>query len=659
MNFKSYIFAILSVGCFSFNAFPQAPPFHWAHQIGGVNNDYVYDIITDNSGNLYTIGSFENTADFDPGIGTTNLTSQGADDAFIAKYNTLGNLIWVKQIGGNSYQYAENIKLDASGNIFVTGAFQGVTDFDTGPGTYTLTNTTLGENDAFILKLDANGNFVWVKVIKGQANVSIRDFELDALGNIYSCGSFGLNTDFDPGVTTFTLNPVGWLDIYILKLDANGDFGWVINMGAPAQNSSPTALNLDAANNVVVSGNFEGTVDFNPSIATNTLSSLGLADGFIAKYTSAGAYVFAKQIGGANTQNCRDLLVDPTGDIYVCGHYLGITDFDPSITNFTLTPVGLVDAFILKLDNNGNFIWVKNFGGAGNTSTILRTINCDLSGDVYSSGDFSNVIDVDPNLGIVNYTATSNSDIFTIKLNGNGNFIWASQFSGNSGGVTTNQYIDNLGIVYTVGLFADMMDFDHTANTYSLTSVASSYDGFINKMGPCNVPANPLNTTPINNENVCSGQSTTLSVVQNSANINWYASPTSTLIIATGSVIVTSNSLAVGNYTYFAQAATCTLSAKTAVSFSINTCTGLMNEVANSDLYKVFPNPTNGRLNIEVKNYNESIITVISIDGQIIESMKPSTNKCVIDLSSLKNGLYIIKIESLDSSLIQKIIKYD
>src|SRR5678816_164169 len=136
----------------------QSANFKWAKQMGGRGADAAgASIAVDADGNVYTTGGFSGTADFDPGPGTYNLTSAGTYDMFISKLDSSGKFIWAKQMGGNSSSaWGPSITLDAAGNIYSTGTFEGTVDFDPGPGVFTLSAIKA----SFVLKLDADGNFI-------------------------------------------------------------------------------------------------------------------------------------------------------------------------------------------------------------------------------------------------------------------------------------------------------------------------------------------------------------------------------------------------------------------------------------------------------------------------------------------------------------------
>ena len=138
-----------------------AQNYAWAKSMGGTIFDVGRGIAVDTAGNVYTTGGFQETVDFDPGIGIVNLTSAGGYDIFISKLDVLGNLVWTKNLGGTSDDYGQSIAVDYSGNVYTTGYFSGTVDFDPGAGIFNL--TSVGSIDIFVSKLDASGNFVWAK----------------------------------------------------------------------------------------------------------------------------------------------------------------------------------------------------------------------------------------------------------------------------------------------------------------------------------------------------------------------------------------------------------------------------------------------------------------------------------------------------------------
>src|SRR5262245_15445687 len=112
--------------------FTPALNFAWGFQTGSTLADWASAVDTDPGGNVYLTGCFQGTVDFDPGAGTTNLTSAGGLDVFVAKYSPAGNFLWARSVGGAALDSAQDIAIDGAGNVLVVGSFNGTVDFDPG-----------------------------------------------------------------------------------------------------------------------------------------------------------------------------------------------------------------------------------------------------------------------------------------------------------------------------------------------------------------------------------------------------------------------------------------------------------------------------------------------------------------------------------------------
>jgi len=323
--------------------------FLWVKQMGGAYVDYVYSITTDANGYLYATGTFNGTADFDPGVGTANLTSAGGEDIFIQKLDANGNLIWVKQMGGTVNDRGLSITTDANRIIYSTGIFMGTVDFDPGVGTANL--TSIGSHDNFIQKLDTNGNLLWVKQMGGTGYTYVSSITTDANGNVYTVGAFEATVDFDPGIGTFNLTSVGWSDIFIQKLDANGNLLWVKQIEDTNEHYG-LSITTDAIGNLYTTGMFSDTVDFDPGANIFNLTSVGNHDIFIQKLDANGNLLWVKQMGGTGHDFGNSITVDANENVYAIGGFDGIADFDPGFGFTNLTPVGLEDIFIHKLSQS-------------------------------------------------------------------------------------------------------------------------------------------------------------------------------------------------------------------------------------------------------------------------------------------------------------------
>ncbi|WYL99987.1 MAG: DUF4347 domain-containing protein [Gloeotrichia echinulata CP02] len=469
----------------------------WAKNLGGSSSDQGYGIAVDSGGNVYTTGYFVETADFDPGAGTANLTSAGSQDIFISKLNSDGSFAWAKKLGGSSLDQGQGIAVDSGGNVYTTGYFFGTADFDPGAGTANLTSA--GINDIFISKLNSDGTFAWAKKFGGSSNDIGYGIALDSGGNVYTTGYFYGTVDFDPGAGTANLTSAGNNDIFISKLNSDGTFAWAKNLGGSSDDIG-NSIAVDSGGNVYTTGYFFGTADFDPGAGTANLTSAGSQDIFISKLNSDGTFAWAKNLGGSSTDIGNSIAVDSGGNVYTTGIFQGTADFDPGADTANLTSAGSYDIFISKLNSDGSFAWAKNLGGS--STDIGNSIAVDSGGNVYTTGFFSWIVDFDPGAGTANLTSAGSQDIFISKLNSDGTFAWAKNLGGSSFEQGNSIVVDSGGNVYTTGFFYGTADFDPGAGTANLTS-AGSDDIFISKLSPTNSsPTNLTLSATTVNENV-------------------------------------------------------------------------------------------------------------------------------------------------------------
>jgi hypothetical protein len=396
----------------------------WAKAIGGVSNDFGWGIVADSSGNVYTTGDFVGTVDFDPGTGPAEvfpLTSVGSSDIFISKLDSNGNFAGAWAMGGTADDYGYGIFVDTAGNIYTTGYFKNTVDFDPGTGPaeiYELTSASVDVEDVFICKLDSTGSFAWAKGIGGTgADVGL-GISIYSTGNVYITGWFQGTVDFDPGIGTTSLTSSGGsYDIYVSKLDSNGNFVWARAMGGISEDIGQ-AVTVDTLGNVYTTGWFIGTADFDPGPVNFPLVSSGIAsDIFVSKLDSSGSFVWARGMGGTVADVGYGIAVDAAGNVYTTGGFGDTADFDPGAgTFFNLTSAGNADIFVSKLNSSGSFVWAKAMGGP--STDYGYDIAVSSAGAVHATGSFQGTADFDPGLGTSSLVSAGFEDIFICKLAG-------------------------------------------------------------------------------------------------------------------------------------------------------------------------------------------------------------------------------------------------
>jgi len=200
-------------------------------------------LAVDGSGNVYAAGFFYFASDFDPGAGVTTLTGAGGQDIFVLKLTSSFGLSWARSVGSLGDETATGVAVDGSGNVYATGQFSSLSvDFDPGAGVATVTNPATG-NQAFVLKLNSSGNFVWVDQFGSSGNDGAAGIVLDGSGNPYVTGYYSGTVDFDPGagVTNLTSGTNG--PIFTIRLTPAGALTWAIGGGSGGGGTSSIAIN--------------------------------------------------------------------------------------------------------------------------------------------------------------------------------------------------------------------------------------------------------------------------------------------------------------------------------------------------------------------------------------------------------------------------------
>ncbi len=347
----------------------------WTRLLGASGGDiYAQAIVSDSSGNVYVAGRTNQPL---PGNALT-----GTYDFFVGKYDTLGNLIWLKQLGASGQiTYGHGITIDPSGNVYVTGYTYGAL-----PG-----NTLTGILDFFVGKYDDLGNLIWIRQsgVSG-AYTDGQRITSDSSGNVYVSGS--TNGALPGNALT------GYLDFFVTKYDTLGNMIWIKQSGASGAGTSGQNITSDSNNNVYIAGYTDGSLPGN--------ISSGGTDFFITKYDNLGNMIWIKQLGvggGGYTTEGYGITSDSSGNIYVSG-----TTDGPLLGN---TATFSNDFFVTKYDNLGNMIWIKQLGVAGG-GTNGHAITSDSNNNVYVTGVTT--------AGLDGNTLTGSYDFFVVKYNSSG-----------------------------------------------------------------------------------------------------------------------------------------------------------------------------------------------------------------------------------------------
>jgi hypothetical protein len=510
------IFLCLSLLFFTvFKSSSQTPTFSWAKRWGGESAGiFAYDMVVDSDYNSYVISNGGNQVNYNP-TGSPSLMGLTSRVIGISKFASDGTLVWVKfiyktNVSGNSsasvYPYRLAIK---NNQLYIVGEFYGQVNFDPS-NNFTLASS--GEN--FILNLDTDGNFNWVKRF---SLVTVNDIEVDNLNNIVLVGSFSNTMTISPNLSVVSN---GGKDAFVAKWDGSGNPLWLKGFGHADVGPTDTdeAFGLDYSNNneIYVVGGYHGTVDFDPGNAVLNYSSQGEDDIFVQKFASTGDLIWAKSIGSSNTDRANSICVDAQENIVFTGISTGTVDFDPSTTVInTTTPTA--NAYVCKWSENAAFQWVKTIISTNSNPQGYFIAN-DLQNNYYITGISGGSADFDPsNTSEFILSCPGIYSTFILKLTQSGSFNWAGILEQNQGSLNCANWpasiYSNSNGIYLSGAFKGTLDFNTSVdvNTYLSSTIQNAYSAYVLKLDQCLSSSNTITTSSCTPYTASDGQVYTIS----------------------------------------------------------------------------------------------------------------------------------------------------
>lgn len=461
-------FWILVVFFLLLNSNTNAQSFQWAKRAGSYAFDLGYGIGTDSAGNVYIAGKYELNANFEGTI----VGCAGNHDIYIAKYSPLGVFQWVRTAGGVIGDYAHALAVDGAGNSYVTGEIERTAWF----GSVSLTSR--GSNDVFVVKYNTNGDLQWAKNLGGGI-ASDRGLGIsESKGNIYVTGAFQGKAYF-PGNTFLSS---GGVDIFIAKYNSAGDFQWIQRAGG-AGNDEGYAVSSDLTGNAYVTGYFSGTANFSGT----SIASKGANDIFIAKYNPAGALLWVKRAGGTASDYGMGIEVDNYNNVFLTGGFRLTSTFG-SISLKALG--GDADIFIARYTSSGDCVWANKAGG--NINDYGRAIALDASSNCYITGNFG----LSATFGAITITGVDSTEIYFASYDASGNFRWVLQAGGIADVSDPDRFIE-MGLSIATDLSGNVLASGayRSSSTFGGTTLnpwGNHTDVYITKIGSAfNPPVDP------------------------------------------------------------------------------------------------------------------------------------------------------------------------
>lgn len=313
----------------------------WARSIGAASGaEYGYAVATDLAGAVYITGRFNSSS---LTIGSTPFTNQGLSgpDLFIAKYDSLGNLLWADATGGSFEDIANGIACDTLGHVYLTGNYSSPSMLF---GSYTLTSPGTGQNNLFITKYDSAGVIIWANAVEGYPWGDVFGYDIQTHGNsIYVQGEFhGDSLTF--GDDTITNVSAGSSDVFTAKFDSNGNSLWGKSGGGGNYDYS-RSISTDASGNVYTIGYFSSTTfDLNGDTLLVNPSGTYMYSTYIAKYSNSGIFEWARLVGAPSTIG-TSIAAGSGVDVYFTGRFTGTAPFGTT----DLISGGSYDVFVADI----------------------------------------------------------------------------------------------------------------------------------------------------------------------------------------------------------------------------------------------------------------------------------------------------------------------
>jgi hypothetical protein len=367
---------------------------------------------------------------------------------------------WARTWGSTGIDGCQQPAIDMDGYVITTGSFEGAPgeqiDFDPGPGEDL--HTCAGGTDAFVSKFSPNGEHEWTLTFGGTGNDAGIDVDVMGTDIIRVCGYFSDSFDFDPTGGIQIRTSMGGTDAFLIQLDTAGGVTWVDAWGGTQDDGANSICTNGTLATGYCAGYFRQIVDFDPGAGTFAATSNGGMDCFVSRIDNSGNLIKTLTWGGPTDDCANAVQARYAGDYFITGFFSGTADFDPGPGTDPRTCAGILDGFLLRMDNADTAVFTRTWGGL--LFDEGRDLILDDSGNAYVAGYFTGTADFNP-YGASDYkTSHGLTDAFLAKFSYSGNYEWCAYWGGPGADVAFTVARGSAGEIFTGGYFEGTVDFD-------------------------------------------------------------------------------------------------------------------------------------------------------------------------------------------------------
>lgn len=414
------------------------PSLLWSSFYGGNEEDTGQDCVVDNLGNVYLAGNTESSFAIAMGGHQSNYGGGDFGDAFIVKFNSLGERLWASYYGGDGSDSGQSCAVDDYGNVYLAGG----TSSSAGISHQGHQNNLDGFNDAYLVKFNSLGARLWATYFGGSNTDFASSCFADDFGNIYLAGS--TNSILEIAFNGHQNSLEGGLDAFLVKFNSAGVRQWASYYGG-SENDRGQSCVTDGVGNVYLVGYTNSTDNIAFNGYQNDYGG-GFNDAFIVKFSSLGERQWASYFGGVNEDEGRSCAIDGSGNVYLAGN--SNTSSGLAFNGHQNLGGGTYDGFLAKFNSQGTLEWSTYYGGEN--YDVAHKCAVDDLGNVFIAGQTAS----ESGIAYGNYQNTYGGgafDAFLVKFNSFGNRQWSTYFGGAGIVIAKSCAIDNMGKVYLIG----------------------------------------------------------------------------------------------------------------------------------------------------------------------------------------------------------------